>query len=151
MRQPEDLGRPDLEGRGADGQQVVRIEGKLGAGLGPGQLGSYVANLESRCRSRSTRVGSPTPRGDRNNSGSRRTDCYRPRTFVAASVGLCRRGSLWEDVVQALRAIHSAPFHDDLEQFNAMYSVLNRHIARINTAVVPPERIADVGLFSSTA
>src|SRR5450756_1727996 len=44
-RRQEDGGRPDLEGRNAEGQPVVKIEAKLGAPFGQGQLESYVSAL----------------------------------------------------------------------------------------------------------
>ena len=148
VRQPEDLGRPDLEGCGADGQQVVKIEGKLGAGLGPGQLRSYVGNLESRCRDGLLLVLVPRRREE---TAIAAVNDALAVTGLGPSwrlpSGCIVAVILWEDVVQACRAIHSAPFRDDLEQFDAMYSVLNRHIASINAAVVPPERIADVVLL----
>ena len=46
----DDFGRVDLEARTADKVPVpvVKIEAKLGAELGAGQLGSYVADLRQR-------------------------------------------------------------------------------------------------------
>jgi hypothetical protein len=42
----DDRGRPDLEARATDGTPVVKVEAKLGASLTPGQVQSYVADLE---------------------------------------------------------------------------------------------------------
>ena len=144
VRQPEDLGRPDLEGCSADKQRVVKIEGKLGADLGPGQLRSYVTDLGRRCRDGLLLVLVPRRREEN------------AITAIAAALPVTGRGPwplpsgcvvaviFWEDVVQALRAIRSEPFRDDVEQFHAMYTVLNRHIRPLESDAVPPERIDDL-------
>jgi hypothetical protein len=43
-----DEGRPDIEGIDPDGRAIVKIEAKLGALLGDGQLESYLAALSVR-------------------------------------------------------------------------------------------------------
>lgn len=45
-----DGGRPDLEARTSDGAPRVKVEAKLGAGFGEGQLESYLLDLQLRSR-----------------------------------------------------------------------------------------------------
>jgi hypothetical protein len=147
VRQSNDFGRPDLEGCSPDGR-VVKIEGKLGADLSPGQVQSYVRDLEQRCRDGLLLVLVPR----RRQQGV--------ITAVTAAVGAADASGrwrlpsgcgvaviFWEDVIQQLRAIRSEPFRDDLEQFDAMYTVLNRHILPLESDVVPPDRLDDLVLL----
>src|SRR3546814_812558 len=116
----EDGARCDLQAS-AEGRPQVKIEGKLGAALGDGQLRSYVADLQ-KCsdnglllvlvpRRRATEIASSLS-----------------KEFALAEDGLWRLGdtsrcsiavSYWEEVLDALSNVCSEPFTSDLAQFQA--------------------------------
>jgi hypothetical protein len=125
-----DGGRPDLEGRRADGLPVVKVEAKLGAPLGEGQLDSYLTAL---CQDAGIDVGVLlviVPR-------TRRVyiaECICKQLFLAGAgpwqmvrdeVQLNAGVVLWEEVFEVLQASTSGALADDVAQLNAMYRVLN--------------------------
>lgn len=123
----DDRGRPDLEGRTADDVPAVKIEAKLGADLGAGQLQSYANDLRRRDRAGALLVLVPT----------RRT--AEASSVTAASLGLAGTGPWptsaghspgvavisWDDVFDLLRTDAPERCAHELEQLQAMYRVLN--------------------------
>lgn len=123
-----DGARPDLEGRADDGTIVVKVEAKLGATLGDGQLESYCMHLFrgqhapvlviliprsreeeiARCARRDLRVQGPSPWRAADAAGE-----------VVVTI------ITWERVFDAIRSTASASCIADLEQLAAMYRVLN--------------------------
>ncbi len=124
----EDRGRPDLEGRDADGKAVVKIEAKLEAPFGPGQLESYVAALCVDGQGGTLLIVVPKSRIEE-------AACHACEHFPIAGSGpwripheavevACAVVS-WNDVMDALSTVASERFRDDLSQFRAMYRVFN--------------------------
>ncbi len=121
-----DQRRPDLEGRNAAGKPVIKIEAKLGASFGDGQLQSYVsafaaaeqggvllvvvpmARLEGAVGyvSEHFRVAGPGP-----------WQVMREPVVVSCAV------VAWEHLLTELSKVQSRGFQDDLAQFGAMYRV----------------------------
>lgn len=124
----EDRGRPDLEGRNEDGQPVVKIEAKLWAPFGQGQLDSYVSALcvggqggtflilvpRSRLQDITDHVSAhfAVP-------GAAPWRLPREAAEIACAV------FAWEDLMDALSEVDSERFQNDLGQFRAMYRVFN--------------------------
>lgn len=123
----DDTGRPDLEACSTDGVPVVKVEAKLGAAFGAGQLQSYANDLGRR-------------------SGSGILVVLVPRHRVAeASQAACQDLGLsgdgpwrspdhpgvavtvvsWDDTFGTLRQVASGSFSADLLQCEAMYRVLS--------------------------
>lgn len=125
-----DGGRPDLEGRSASGVPIVKVETKLGAQLGDGQLDSYLAAL---CQGVGVQVGVLlviVPRTRREHIA----DCMCTQlTLTGTAPWRIARGEVqlyaavvsWEEVFEALAASSSGTFADDVAQLSAMYRVLN--------------------------
>jgi hypothetical protein len=123
----EDRGRPDLEGRDAEGRPLVKIEAKLGAAFGQGQLESYVSAL---CAGGGGVLLLVVPK-----SRLEEITDHTSALFEIAGVGPWRitRDAVevacavvsWEDVLEALSTVASERFRDDLSQFLAMYRVFN--------------------------
>jgi len=127
----EDRGRPDLEGRNAEGQPVVKIEAKLGAPFSQGQLVSYVSALCADGQGGTLLILVPK---------SRLVEItgYVRALFKIPGPGpwLVTRGAVempcavvtWEDLLEELSEelsrVSSERFRDDLSQFRAMYRVL---------------------------
>jgi hypothetical protein len=121
-----DRGRCDLEGS-VDGKPIVKIEAKLSAPFGEGQLDSYLSDLRGRCGSsgflfvlvplyRTEEIAkSVSSMFGLGGNGPWRLD-GEPDCSVAVL--------LWEDVLDDLSVIKSEPFNSDLAQFRAMYRVL---------------------------
>jgi len=127
----EDRRRPDLEGRNRDGQAVVKIEAKLWATFGQGQLESYVSASFAGGQGGTFLILVPKPRlGE--------TTGYVSTLFGFAGDGPWRiiREAVeihcavvtWEALLEALSTVTSKRFRDDLSQFRAMYRVLNGDI-----------------------
>jgi hypothetical protein len=121
----EDGGRCDLEACAANGS-VIKIEAKLGAPFGEGQLGAYAANIQKRCDGGLLLVLVPRHRTEEIIASV-------SSTFALTGNGPWRLGGppgcsvaviYWEDVLDVLRPVGSEPFHSDLDQFEAMYRVL---------------------------
>jgi hypothetical protein len=123
----EDCGRPDLEGRDEGDRPVVKIEAKLGAPFGQGQLESYVSALhaggggvlllvvpKSRLEETSEYV-----RGRFRVTGVGPWQISREAVEAACAV------VSWGDVMDALSRVAAERFRDDLSQFRAMYRVFN--------------------------
>jgi len=125
----KDHGRPDLEVCTADGKPVAKIEGKLGAALGEGQLASYLLDLKNRSGSGLLLVLVPHHRIEEmttlmpsachpfvlNGNGP-----WQPVDAPDLSVAVI----CWEDVFEAMDTVCSEPFTSDLAQLKAMYRVL---------------------------
>jgi hypothetical protein len=124
----DDRGRPDLEGRDEQGQAVVKVEAKLEAPFGQGQLESYVSALCAGGQGGILLVLVPRYRL-KEIAGY--LDAH-PVTTGAGPLRFVHEGAevpcaivTWEDVLDALSAVDSEGFRDDLDQFHAMYRVLN--------------------------
>lgn len=139
--QEKDGGRPDLEAR-RDGDRyapVAKVEAKLGAAFGEGQLRSYAADLAAksggvlavlipRYRDQEARaavwdafsVSGPGP--------------WRPSEQPSVVVAVIT----WEEVLAALLQVQSEPQHGEVVQFQGMYQILS------GTIIVPITRRADL-------
>ncbi|MBX5157611.1 hypothetical protein HJB89_10790 [Rhizobium sp. NZLR8] len=124
-----DGARPDLEGRTADGKLVVKIEAKLGAAFGEGQLSSYLGDLQKSSHSGMLLVLVPQYRVAAMKASV-------PSASPLTEDGPWQHGATpdfpvavidWEGVLVALRDVRSEPFRGDLAQFEAMYRVLEGH------------------------
>ena len=122
----QDGGRCDLEAS-AEGRQLVKVEGKLGALLVEGQLRSYVADLQKCSDTGLLLVLVPRRR-------AREIISSVSKEFALAGDGPWRLGDAygcsiaviyWEQVLDALSNVCSEPFISDLAQFQAMYRVLS--------------------------
>jgi hypothetical protein len=122
-----DGGRPDLEGRSADGAAVVKIEAKLGAPFGAGQLESYISALRGGDMQRVLLILVPACRREEVISHT----CWH---FATEGPGPWRLEpapcvhlavAVWEQLFEALAVVSSEGFADDLAQFRAMYRVFN--------------------------
>ncbi|MGM5056098.1 PD-(D/E)XK nuclease family protein [Rhizobium sp. 814_E9_N1_1] len=123
----KDGARPDLEGCTADGKLVVKIEAKLGAAFGEGQLSSYHGDLQESSDSGTLLVLVPHYR-----VAAMKASVSSACALTEDSpwqLGLTSDFSVavidWEGVLVALRDVRSEPFLSDLAQFEAMYRVLN--------------------------
>ncbi|WP_245421419.1 hypothetical protein [Rhizobium sp. L9] len=123
----KDGARPDLEGRTADGKRVVKIEAKLGAAFGEGQLRSYLGDLQDSSDRGMLLVLVPQYR-------VAAMKLSVPSASALTQDGPWQRGATpelpvavidWEGVLAALSDVRSEPFLSDLAQFEAMYRVLN--------------------------
>jgi hypothetical protein len=123
----QDAGRPDLQACNAAGKPVIKIEAKLSAAFGHGQLRSYLADFQRHCcsglllvlvpRRRAEEISVSTAKAlERDGAGPWRVG-ENPDCSVAVT--------LWEDVLDALSTVSHEPFASDLAQFQAMYRVLN--------------------------
>ena len=124
----EDRGRPDLEGRNAEGKAVVKIEAKLGAPFGQGQLESYVSALCSGGQGGILLVVVPKSRvGEATGYACEHFQIAGsgPWRITREAVEIPCAVVTWEDVLDALSAVASERFRDDLSQFHAMYRVFN--------------------------
>ncbi|WP_245503988.1 hypothetical protein [Rhizobium leguminosarum] len=122
----KDGARPDLEGCTADGKLVVKIEAKLGAAFGEGQLSSYLDDLQESSDSGMLLVLVPHYRVAAMKASV-------PCVSAPTEDGPWQRGATsdfsvavidWEGVLVALKDVRSEPFRGDLAQFRAMYRVL---------------------------
>ena len=141
----QDLGRPDLEGCTVDGLGLVKIEAKLGAELGAGQLGSYVDDLHARCEQGLLLVLVPRRRADEAAKIVSETFALPGRgPWQLPGASLCRIAVIhWEEVVEVLRTVRSEAFRADLEQFEAMFKGLNGDVIEAFTSaeeLLDPER-----------
>lgn len=126
--QESDRGRPDLEARlGGDPQApVVKVEAKLGAPFGGGQLQSYVSDLSSKSGGvlvvlipryrlleaasavlEAFQVSGPGP--------------WRPPDSPTVAVIVIS----WEEVLEALLQVQVEPVYGEVQQFQGMYQVLS--------------------------
>ena len=124
----EDRGRPDLEGKNAEGQPVVKIEAKLGAPFGHRQLESYVSALCVGGRGGTLLVVVPQFR--RAEITGRVSELFKlagagPWRIMREAVEIPCAVVTWEDLLEELSTVASERFQDDLNQFRAMYRVFN--------------------------
>ena len=127
-RRQEDRGRPDLEGRNAEGLPVVKIEAKLGAAFGEAQLESYVSALCASGQGGTLLIVVPRSRLEEITG-------YASAHFGIAGAGpgriVCEAVEIpcavvtWEDLLEELSTVTSERFQDDLSQFRAMYRAFN--------------------------
>ena len=127
-RRQEDRGRPDLEGRNAEGQPVVKLEAKLEAPFGHRQLESYVSALCAGGRGGTLLVVVPQLR--REEITGHVSELFKlagagPWRIIREDVAIPCAVVTWEDLLEALSAVDSVQFGDDLSQFRAMYLVFN--------------------------
>lgn len=122
----KDGARPDLEGCTADGKLVVKIEAKLGAAFGEGQLTSYLGDLQENSDYGLLLVLVPLHRAAEMTASV-------SSAFALTGNGPWQLGDTsdfsvaviyWEEVLDALGAVRSEPFRGDRAQFEAMYRVL---------------------------
>jgi len=124
----EDERRVDLEAGTADGVPVVKIEAKLGAELGEGQLESYRADLLKRNdgqaamlvlvpKTRTTKIARTTASalGLSGSGPWPATDRHRIGIAVIS----------WDELFAALHSGRDDLFHYELDQLQAMYRVLS--------------------------
>jgi hypothetical protein len=124
----EDRRRPDLEGRNAEGRPVVKIEAKLWAPFGRGQLGSYVSALCAGGQGGTLLIVVPKSRleeitGHVNAHFEIAGDG--PWRIIREAVEIPCSVVTWEELLEELSTVSSERFRDDLSQFHAMYRVLN--------------------------
>lgn len=122
----QDSGRCDLEAS-IEGNPAIKIEAKLGAAFGEGQLRSYADDLRGRCKGEGLLlVLVPLHRADE-------ITAMVSNTFGFTGEGPWRLDEMsdclvaviyWEELLDALGTIRSEPFSGDLAQFQAMYRVL---------------------------
>jgi hypothetical protein len=122
-----DGGRPDLEACRTDSTPVVKIEAKLGAPFGDGQLRSYLDALRSQPHESVLAILVPSRRVQEARGtiaeefGAAGQDPWRP----ADSPNVVVTTISWEAVLKALAACDDTPLRSEVEQFAAMYDVLN--------------------------
>jgi hypothetical protein len=124
----EDGGRPDLEGRDDGGKPVVKIEAKLGAPFGTGQLESYLAALCARGEGGTLLMVVPKSRLEEITGAALehlRIEGPAPWRIRRGDVEVPCTVATWEDLLDALAVVESSGFRDDLGQFRAMYRVFN--------------------------
>lgn len=132
----EDRGRPDLEGRNEEGQPVVKVEAKLWAPFGHGQLESYVSALCAGGQGGTLLVVVPKSR-------LAETTTHVNAVFEVAGAGPWRLPreaveipcavATWEDLLKALSTVPSGRFQDDLSQLRAMYRVFSGYMEPITS------------------
>ena len=122
-----DGGRPDIEGRDAQGKALVKIEGKLGAEFGKGQLESYVRALQATEVEGSLLVLVPGRRVAEYVDQVQRTfGCSANGPWVLAGSPPVHVAVIsWEQVIEELAPATESDFQGDLPQFEAMYRVFN--------------------------
>ncbi len=119
-----DGGRPDVEGCLMDGTPVVKIEGKLDAAFGKGQLASYMAEL--CCLDCSGNLILLVPR-NRREEATNHALCQ----FALKGEGPWRIQNVtlavitWEDLLQSFETVSGHGFREDLAQLHALYRALN--------------------------
>jgi hypothetical protein len=126
--QESDHGRPDLEARIGEDMPVVKIEAKLGAKLGMGQLRSYAHDLQKRGPA-NTILLVMVPRYRIAEAeevvleafGLSGHSPWRPAKYSNVSVAVIT----WEEVLAVLAKSGPRLFRSDLEQLRAMHRVLN--------------------------
>jgi hypothetical protein len=128
--QQADEARPDLEARSADGVPVVKVEAKLGAELGTGQLQSYVADLLERNSGQSVMLVL-VPKGRTAESAQVTITAFGPSESGLWQVTDTRfTGTAlisvmsWDELFTSLRAGKGERFLLELEQLQTMYHVL---------------------------
>lgn len=126
----EDLARPDLEARTADGVPVVKIEAKLGADLYADQLQSYEADLRQRNASEAALLVL-VPKGRTDGVAQVIVDAFGPSgsepwrvTNGRKSGGVVIATISWDELFDALRSAQEERFRHELDQLEAMYRVL---------------------------
>jgi len=122
----QDGGRCDLQ-VSAGGKPIIKIEAKLDAPFGEGQLSSYVADLQKWSDGGLLLVLVPRRRTDETIvSVSRAFDLIGNGPWQLGDPPNCLLAVIyWEDVLEDLGIVGSEPFSGDLAQFRAMYRVLN--------------------------
>ena len=131
-----DAGRPDLEAVTADQVPVVKVEAKLGATFGEGQLESYAADLVKHSGGGVLLVLVPgyarplAARYVRQRFGVQGNGPWRLPDYsdvIATMIG-------WRQIVDALREVDFPEFQCNRSQFEAMYRELSGgYIAPITT------------------
>lgn len=110
--------RPDLEAYTADGKPLIKIEAKLRAQFGAGQLRSYAADLQGRAGGGLLLVLVP-----RDRIAEANTEVL--KTFELDKANCVVAVASWDDVLDQLGSVTSDPFDGDLAQFRAMYRALS--------------------------
>lgn len=123
-----DGGRPDIEGKDADNRAVVKVEAKLGAALGDGQLASYLAATANEEFTGVVALIVPQSRREEI-LGSIRQEFgltgAGPWPIQMRTAETRMAVLTWEQTFEALRSIRSDEVGDNLNQLYAMYRVLN--------------------------
>lgn len=127
-RRQADGRRPDIEGRDLDNRAIVKIEAKLSASIGDGQLESYLSAIGLEGVAGVLILVIPQARRDeivvsiRAKYPLEGAGPWRIRSGIIATPTAVVS---WEEVFEALAAVQSGPFRDNLNQLRAMYRVLN--------------------------
>lgn len=122
----EDHGRPDLEARSPDGQPRVKVEAKLDAPFGDGQLRSYANDFAQKGCEGVLIVLVPGRRiVDVRSAAGQQLGCVGDGPWSVGATSPCFVSVVsWEDVIQALGRVSTEPFAGDLANFAEMYRVL---------------------------
>lgn len=125
-----DGGRPDLEGRTADLAAIVKIEGKLGADMGPDQFRSYVLHLQQSVTENTRVLLVLVPRGRTDEAKNVVTEAFGPSGHDHWQSSECPAVRItvvsWEHLLTKLREHESDPLpRYEIEQLEAMYRVLS--------------------------
>lgn len=142
----EDRGRPDLEARSPEGVSIVKIEAKLEAALGEGQLPSYVSDFAQKGCEGVLIVLVPSRRiVDVRSAAGQQLGCVGDGPWSVGTTSRCLVSVLsWEDVIQALGHVSTEPFAGDLANFAEMYRVL------IGDALEPVRSIEELRAWQDT-
>jgi hypothetical protein len=116
--------RPDVEGYRVDGIPIVKIEGKLDAQFGKGQLTSYMTALYSPDYKGNLFILVPRNRDiEAANHAKTQFPIQGNSPWRVQNVRLAV--ITWEDLFQKLGTVRDNNFLDDLSQLHALYRVLN--------------------------
>lgn len=123
-----DGGRPDIEGRDAGNRVIVKVEAKLGAALGDGQLESYLSAMALEEVTGAVVLIVPQSRRGEIVGSIRREFALEGAAPWPIQRGITETRMAvvtWEEAFEALGAARSGEFTDNLNQLRAMYRVLN--------------------------
>lgn len=122
-----DGGRPDIEGRDQRGNALVKIEGKLGAEFGKGQLESYVRALQATGREGVLLVLVPGRRVMESAEHSQKTFGFTGSGPWALNGDTPVHVAVisWEQVIEEIASAADQSIGEELAQFEAMYRVFN--------------------------
>ena len=141
-----DGGRPDLEGRSPTGRPVIKIEAKLHAAFGTGQLASYSQSLSEYPENSLLVVLVPRYRSAEARESIVEAGFADSQLLRKASAPhVCSAIITWEGVFDCLRHAADAFAQGDLRQFEGLYrTVGGEHLEPIaGTAVLKQWRIRD--------
>lgn len=116
--------RPDVEGYLQNGISVIKIEAKLNAQFGKGQLKSYITDLLRHDIPCSLIILVPKNRREEAvNHISFQFSFQEERPWQVENVSVAV--ITWEDMLQSFRAVNNREFSENLAQLHSLYRVLN--------------------------